>query len=73
MLNNVINITLRVALACFASFSVISAQSGGTYTITQSVVASGGSTASSGGQFTIAGTMGQSVAGQPSTGGTFGT
>jgi len=73
MLNNVIIITLRAALACFALFSVVSSQSGGTYTITQSVVASGGSTASSGGQFTVAGTIGQSVAGQPSTGGAFGT
>ena len=73
MLNHVSNNTLRAAFACFALFSVINAQSGGTYTITQSVVANGGSTASSGGQFTVAGTIGQSVAGQPSNGGTFGT
>lgn len=43
------------------------AQSGGNYTIEQSVVASGGATSASGGQFALAGTIGQAVAGQQAT------
>jgi hypothetical protein len=47
------------------------AQSGGTYEIRQSVIASGGGQDSSGGAFSVDGTAGQSVAGGPSSGGTF--
>ena len=60
-------------LFILAPFAVsVSAQSGGTFTITQSVVASGGGQ-SSGGTFNATGTSGQSVAGTSSTGGTFNT
>jgi len=45
------------------------AQSGGTYHVTQSVIAGGGST-STGGQFSVTATTGQSVAAQKGPGGT---
>ena len=45
-------------------------QSGGTFTITKSVIAGGGGR-TTGGTFTLDGTIGQSVAGTNSTGGTF--
>ena len=48
----------------------VAAQSGGTFTITQSVVASGGGQ-SSGGTFNVTGTNGQNVAGTNSTGAPF--
>ncbi len=44
--------------------STATAQSGGTFTITQSVIAAGGGQNSSGGTFAVAGTIGQAVAGQ---------
>ncbi|MEJ7848723.1 MAG: carboxypeptidase-like regulatory domain-containing protein [Pyrinomonadaceae bacterium] len=47
--------------------AAVNAQSGGTYEITQSVIAGGGM-ASAGGNFTVVGTIGQSVAGTQSTG-----
>src|SRR5205814_8754831 len=47
-----------------------SAQSGGTFNITRSVIAGGGGRAT-GGTFTMDGTIGQSLAGTTSTGGTF--
>jgi hypothetical protein len=40
------------------------AQSGGQFTIVQTVIATGGATVSSGGGFTLGGTTGQSIAGQ---------
>src|SRR5438309_6053612 len=46
------------------------AQSGGTFTITKSVIATGGGSAS-GGTFSMDGTIGQSLAGTTSAGGTF--
>ena len=46
------------------------AQSGGTFTITKSVIAGGGGNAT-GGTFSMDGTTGQSLAGTTSTGGTF--
>ncbi len=55
-------------LAAFAAS--ISAQSGGTFTITQSVIANGGGT-SGGGTFTVTGTAGQSLAGTLSSGAPF--
>ncbi len=48
----------------------ISAQSGGTFTITQSVIANGGGQSGSG-TFTVTGTTGQTLAGTLSTGDTF--
>ena len=69
---NVVSSLFRAAAACFVLFSVINAQSGGTYTITQNVVAGGGSNSASGGQYTVAGTIGQSIAGQNAGGGTYG-
>ena len=48
----------------------ISAQSGGTFTINQSVIANGGGT-SGGGTFTVTGTTGQSLAGTLSNGAPF--
>ncbi|HEV8590991.1 MAG TPA: VCBS repeat-containing protein, partial [Pyrinomonadaceae bacterium] len=52
------------------SVTTVAAQSGGTFTITKSVIAGGGGHAA-GGTFTIDGTIGQAVAGGPVTGGTF--
>jgi hypothetical protein len=48
----------------------LSAQSGGEYRITASVIAGGGGT-STGGMFAVTGTLGQPVAGGPLNGGTF--
>ncbi len=58
-----------VVLAASLALSIINcplaifAQSGGTYTITQSVVASGGATGSAGGAYKVDGTAGQAAAG----------
>lgn len=64
---------LRAGLiqAVFTIFAATAfAQSGGTFEITQSVIAGGGS-GSSGGDYTVNGTVGQTVAGTRSTGGTY--
>ena len=50
--------------------ALVAAQSGGTFTITRSVVAGGGDS-STGGTFVINGTIGEPVAGTISNGGTF--
>ena len=50
--------------------SPITAQSGGTFSITKSVIAGGGGRVA-GGTFTVDGTIGQSVAGTTSAGGAF--
>ena len=47
-------------------------QSGGNFTITQSVIASGGGQQSAGGTFSLDGTTGQPLAGENLTGGMFG-
>ena len=62
-----INVLIFVSVAA----NIVFAQSGGTYTITQSVVASGGG-ASTGGTFGLTGTSGQALAGTNSSGGGFG-
>src|SRR5215218_6876615 len=60
---------LSVAV-CHPFFSgEIKGQTGGTFQITQSVIAAGGGSAA-GGQFSMNGTIGQSVAGTNSVGGT---
>jgi hypothetical protein len=56
-------------LICF-SFSA-AAQTGGTYDLSHSVIASGGGSNSAGGNFRIDGTSGQPLAGTISGGGTF--
>ena len=62
---------INLCLFILAAFAVsISAQSGGTFTITQSVVASGGGQ-SNGGTFNVTGTSGQNVAGTNSSGSPF--
>ena len=62
---------INLCLFILAAFAVsISAQSGGTFTITQSVIANGGGQ-SSGGTFNATGTAGQPAAGTSSNGGTF--
>jgi hypothetical protein len=68
-MNNITRKTVSVFLGLLCSTAGI-AQSGGTFTITKSVIADGGGRAT-GGTFTVDGTIGQSVAGGPSTGGTF--
>ena len=62
----------RIVATCILCFVTASAQSGGSYEITQSVVANGGGS-SNGGAFAIAGTTAQSVAGTQSSGGVFGS
>lgn len=47
------------------------AQTGGTYSITESVIAAGGTQAASGGGYVMQGTIGQSAAGMQSSGGQF--
>lgn len=54
----------------FAFAAIAIAQTGGTYTINQSVIASGGQN-SAGGSYTVAGTVGQSTAGTSSTSGNY--
>jgi Carboxypeptidase regulatory-like domain len=49
----------------------ISAQTGGTFNLTHSVIASGGGSNSTGGQFSVSGTIGQPSAGTISTGSNF--
>lgn len=49
----------------------VSAQSGGDFTITQSVIAGGGGQQSTAGTFSLDGTVGQAVAGNASTGSPF--
>ena len=62
---------INLCLFILAAFAVsISAQSGGTFSITQSVIANGGGQ-SSGGTFNATGTAGQPAAGTSSNGGTF--
>ena len=65
MKNNKITIALLVLFAFAAS---VSAQSGGTFTITQSVVAGGGGQNAAGGAFSVDGTVAQAVAGNAVTG-----
>ena len=58
---------LIIALA----FNAAAQSSGGTFAITKSVIAAGGSQSSSGGSFALAGTIGQAAAGDSLTGGGF--
>ncbi|MFL6375044.1 MAG: carboxypeptidase-like regulatory domain-containing protein [Pyrinomonadaceae bacterium] len=51
--------------------SVAAGQSGGTFAITQSVIAGGGGGPSTGGTFALTGTIGQGIAGSGASGGTF--
>ena len=51
--------------------ATISAQTGGDFTITQSVIASGGNQQTTGGTFSVDGTTGQSVAGNALVGAPF--
>lgn len=65
MVKNITSFLMLIVLAATAT-----AQSGGTFTITKSVIAGGGGT-STGGSFILDGTVGQSAAGTTSTGGDF--
>lgn len=55
----------------FALPFCVKAQSGGNYTITQSVIASGGGQQSAGAGYEVSGTIGQPLAGTNSAGGNF--
>lgn len=57
-------------LSVFAAY--LSAQTGGPYDLTHSVIAGGGGSASAGGSFIVSGTVGQNTAGTTSTGSAFG-
>ena len=61
----------NTAILLFCLTVSVAAQTGGSFTITQSVVANGGG-ASSGGTFAVNGTTGQPAAGTNSTGGVYG-
>ena len=64
--------TLLVTLAILVILTVnVLPQSGGTFTITKSVIAGGGGSNSTGGTFTVSGTMGQAAAGELSVGGQY--
>ena len=69
MKNHKIKFMATLSLYCVLA-GIAAAQSGGTFTITQSVIANGGGQ-SSGGTFDVTGTNGQSVAGTNSTGAPF--
>ncbi len=60
-----------IASICWAWAPSAIAQSGGNFSLTQSVIASGGETAMTGGSFSLGGTAGQSFAGTVSTGGNY--
>jgi hypothetical protein len=62
--------TLLVAGVTLSILVPVLGQSGGTFSITKSVIAGGGGR-STGGTFTLDGTIGQPLAGTTSTGGTF--
>lgn len=61
---------LLIPLAAHCLLLTVSAQSGGNYAITQSVIAGGGQN-STGGNYSVAGTVGQTVAGQATSGGIY--
>ena len=67
ILRHIITAMIFVSISVGVGF----AQSGGTYILTQSVIANGGG-ASSGGTFGVTGTNGQALAGTNSSGGGFG-
>lgn len=60
-----------IFLGFFLFSTLASAQTGGTYDLTHSVIASGGGSNSAGGTFRVDGTTGQNLAGTLSTGGTY--
>lgn len=64
-----------MTMICFVAFLTIAvaarAQSGGSYALTQSVIAAGGGQNSSGGAYSLDGTIGQTDAGANLTGGNF--
>lgn len=62
---------LASLIFCACLSPIISAQTGGTFEITQSVISNGGGN-SIGGSFDLTGTGGQTLAGTNSTGGAFG-
>jgi hypothetical protein len=63
--------SLYLSILMFAVAAISTpAQTGGTFTITKSVIGGGGGR-TSGGTFTVDGTIGQPIAGTTSTGGTF--
>ena len=62
---------LAFVVGAFCLTSTVNSQTGGDFTITQSIVASGGSQNLAGGVLSADGTAGQSDAGPNSSGGTF--
>lgn len=62
---------IALLFALFFLAASVSAQTGGNYTITQSVIASGGGQNATGGDFSLDGTIGQPLAGVNSSGGSF--
>ena len=59
-------------ILCLCAFVVhLPAQTGGTFDLSHSVIASGGGSASTGGAYNVSGTAGQDVAGVASSGATF--
>lgn len=69
-MKNIIKLYAKLVLTMAFLSVITTAQSGGTFEITQSVIASGGG-ASSGSGFTIEGTTGQTLAGNALAGGQF--
>ncbi len=71
-LSNLRKITLWLPVLLIFSVSQIAAQTGGDFTITQSVIAGGGGQNAAGGTFSLDGTIGQTIAESvPSSGGSF--
>ena len=71
-LSNLQRITLWLLALLIFSTSQINAQTGGDFTITQSVIAGGGGQQSAGGTFSLDGTIGQAIAeSAPISGGAF--
>ena len=64
-------VLLALLSVVHCSLLTVIAQTGGTFDLSHSVIASGGGSASTGGTFNVSGTAGQHVAGTASNGGTF--
>src|SRR5437764_1487850 len=63
---------LATSILSLAFVGMAAAQSGGSYQLTQSVIAGGGGGPSTGGTYAVTGTLGQPIAGPNISGGTYG-
>jgi hypothetical protein len=69
--NGKLLIALLALFTVHCSLFTVSAQSGGTFDLSHSVIAGGGGSNSTGGTFNVSGTVGQNIAGTASNGATY--